>query len=197
METIDEKEEQEEERKEEEEKDEKIVKINGTSNRYQINKLKKEKVEEKIRKSISKFTETFGQELIPPLDNQISLLYKKENNKKEREILFSHLNSKISSYKQQDIDKQIYFPDSFISFDFLLETLLESELKCHYCSHSLYLLYAKVREKKQWTLDRIDNSLGHNIDNVVISCLECNLARRNINKKAFLFTKQLNLVKMA
>jgi len=188
METIDEK---------DEKKDEKIVKINGTSNRYQINKLKKEKVEEKIRKSISKVTEIYGQELIPPLDNQISLLYKKEDNKKEREILCSHLNSKISSYKQQDIDKQIYFPDSFITIDFLLEILLESELTCHYCSHSLYLLYAKVREKKQWTLDRIDNSLGHNIDNVVISCLECNLARRNINKKAFLFTKQLNLVKMA
>jgi hypothetical protein len=50
-----------------------------------------------------------------------------------------------------------------------------------------------VRENKQWTLDRIDNNLGHNEDNVVIACLECNLKRRRTNQSKFLFTKQLKI----
>ena len=59
----------------------------------------------------------------------------------------------------------------------------------------MFLLYDIVREAKQWTLDRINNDIGHNIDNVLISCLECNLKRRRTNKDAFLFTKQLVIVK--
>ena len=27
----------------------------------------------------------------------------------------------------------------------------------------------------QWTLDRIDNNIGHSKENVVICCLKCNL----------------------
>ena len=68
-------------------------------------------------------------------------------------------------------------------------------LKCHYCKENVLIYYDIVRETKQWTLDRINNDLGHNHDNVVISCLGCNLKRRRTNEKAFLFTKQLNLIK--
>jgi hypothetical protein len=43
----------------------------------------------------------------------------------------------------------------------------------------------------QWTLDRIDNNFGHNIGNLVISCLKCNLKRRRINKNSFMITKNM------
>jgi len=68
-------------------------------------------------------------------------------------------------------------------------------LKCHYCNEKTYILYDLVRETKQWTLDRINNDIGHNTDNVLISCLDCNLKRRRTSKDAFLFTKQLTIVK--
>jgi hypothetical protein len=59
----------------------------------------------------------------------------------------------------------------------------------------MFLIYEHVRETNQWTLDRIDNSIGHNQGNVVVSCLKCNLQRRKTNQAAFLFTKNLNVVK--
>ena len=70
------------------------------------------------------------------------------------------------------------------------------KLICYYCNQSTLLLYENVREKKQWTLDRIDNDIGHNENNVVIACLECNLRRRRTNTSAFLFTKQLTIVRL-
>ena len=60
----------------------------------------------------------------------------------------------------------------------------------------MYILYEISREMKQWTLDRIDNNIGHNYDNIVISCLDCNLKRRLKNKDSFLFTKQLKLTRI-
>ena len=63
--------------------------------------------------------------------------------------------------------------------------------KCKECTKR----YSDVREKLQWTLDRIDNKQGHNSDNVLIACLACNLKRKNCNKDSFLFTKQLTIVK--
>ena len=48
-----------------------------------------------------------------------------------------------------------------------------------------------MKQDNQWTLDRIDNYMGHNYNNVLISCLKCNLQRGNINKDKFLFTKEM------
>ena len=41
------------------------------------------------------------------------------------------------------------------------------KLKCFYCKCNLSLLYQDVRQNDQWTLDRIDNTLGHNYNNIV------------------------------
>ena len=59
----------------------------------------------------------------------------------------------------------------------------------------MYVLYENVRESKQWTVDRINNDLGHNIDNFVLACLDCNLKRRCKSVDKFLFTKQLNIIR--
>ena len=73
--------------------------------------------------------------------------------------------------------------------------MVESKMKCFYCRCNMYLIYENVRQMNQWTLDRIDNHIGHNKNNLVISCLECNLKRRNTDKDKFLFTKRLNIKK--
>jgi hypothetical protein len=107
----------------------------------------------------------------------------------------SHIKSKICSYKHQDILKKKLNEAQLIQFDGVIDLLNNSELKCHYCSQEVYILYEKVREMKQWSLDRIDNNIGHNVGNLVIACLECNLKRRRTNKDAFMFTKNMVIVK--
>ncbi len=57
-------------------------------------------------------------------------------------------------------------------------------------------MYDSVREKKQWTLDRINNDLGHHNDNTVVCCLECNLKKGTMNDEKFKFTKQLRIKKL-
>jgi hypothetical protein len=104
------------------------------------------------------------------------------------------LQKKLNSYKQQDIKKN-KTENGLISYEELLEKLVISKLRCYYCKKEALLLYENNREQKQWTLDRLDNSCGHTKDNVVISCLKCNLERRCLNDEKFLFTKQMRLIK--
>ena len=58
------------------------------------------------------------------------------------------------------------------------------------------MLYQNIFEKKQWTLDRINNNQGHNTDNVVISCYECNIKRGNMNSERFKRGKEIKIVKI-
>ena len=110
-------------------------------------------------------------------------------------LLISDLKKKISGYKAQDVRKNVLLPLKFITYEILIQKLVESKLKCYYCLNQMALIYENVRQMNQWTLDRIDNNLGHNSDNVLISCLECNLKRKDMNKDKFLFTKQLKIKK--
>ena len=98
--------------------------------------------------------------------------------------------------KQQDLLKGKYLVKDFVSFKEVIELLNESNMKCHYCACETYLLYEIVRENKQWSLDRINNDIGHNRNNLLIACLECNLKRRRTNKDAFMFTKNLKIVRL-
>ena len=102
---------------------------------------------------------------------------------------------KIQSYKQQDIKKNKFSKENFIKEYQMYEKLVISKLKCHYCKEKTLLMYENKREMRQWTLDRLDNSIGHEKNNVVICCLKCNLERRCINNDKFLFTKQFKLIK--
>lgn len=110
-------------------------------------------------------------------------------------LLKNHIKNKINCYKQQDINKNRFNKLDFVSLEGVYKLLIDSELKCCYCSDEVYILYEKVRERKQWTLDRINNDIGHNNNNLLICCLECNLKRRRTNKDAFFFTKNMVIIK--
>ena len=110
-------------------------------------------------------------------------------------MFVGHIKAKISSYKHQDVVKNKYDPDSIVGFLDVLELVKSCDLKCHYCSREIYILYPHIREATQWSLDRVNNDMGHNVGNLVVACLECNLKRRRTNKDAFMFTKNMKIVK--
>lgn len=105
------------------------------------------------------------------------------------------ISKKVSSYIQQDKKKERN-EESFITVDETIEKLVCSQMKCKYCNTQIKLLYKIIRDDDQWTLDRIDNDRAHTKDNVIVSCLKCNLKRRRIDKDKFEFTRKLNIVKI-
>jgi 5-methylcytosine-specific restriction endonuclease McrA len=113
----------------------------------------------------------------------------------EKKVIMTELKKKRTGYKSQDTKKNIYNETEFICFQDLIELLVCSKLICHYCGHKIFILYENKLDQKQWTLDRIDNNMGHNKDNLVISCLDCNLRRGRLNKDKFLYTKKMNIIK--
>jgi hypothetical protein len=123
------------------------------------------------------------------IDNE----YKPTNN--ENKLILQQIERKISGYRQQDTDKNILDTEKIVNLKHILHSLISCEMKCYYCNCEMLLLYEIVREHKQWTVDRINNDLGHNCDNYLIACLECNLKRRRRSKDAYFFTKNLNIVK--
>jgi len=112
-----------------------------------------------------------------------------------REFVQKEVERKLSGYKNQDTKKNCYDENYFIKYSDTLEKLVISKLRCHYCRCECKLMYENIREKKQWTLDRIDNDEGHNKDNVVICCLECNLKKGTMNDEKFRFAKQMRIIK--
>lgn len=156
--------------------------IDGLSNK----KNKKRKITEKIKnkKVFDKLT-------------QIEYLNKLflEEKYDGMDFLKREVERKINGYKNQDVKKKIFDENKIIKYEECLEKLVISKLKCYYCKSNCLLAYENVREENQWTLDRIDNSIGHNKDNVVICCLKCNLNRRTMNDEKFKFTKQMRIIK--
>ncbi len=110
-------------------------------------------------------------------------------------IAIQLINRKIYSYKSQDLEKNKYNDQETINLKTVLEKLIGCNLKCYYCLEPVQLLYEFVREPKQWTIERIDNNLGHNNNNTEIACLSCNLRRRTMYHERYIFTKQVNIIK--
>jgi 5-methylcytosine-specific restriction endonuclease McrA len=126
---------------------------------------------------------------------EISKLYlnMEDGGIENRSLILKELTSKIAGYRRQDVEKKIFQKDLFVSLEDVVDKLLCSKLKCFYCKRRCELLYKNMYSKQQWTLDRIDNDLGHNADNVVVSCLECNLKRGTMDSDRFKYGKQIGL----
>ena len=112
-------------------------------------------------------------------------------------VIENQIKTKIQGYYQQDIKKNKYDEHKFITFPKVIELLHACENTCYYCREPVLILYEYVRDNKQWSLERRDNSHGHNHDNVEIACLHCNICRKTMNEERYLFTKQLNIIKQS
>ena len=170
----------------------KSIQIEGKRNIDKIDKVEKP---ERTKSKKWEFEEKYYE-----YNNQICLinmLYLQNGTceKHEEEIIKREIKTKITGYKNQDIDKKCINLLKLISLEEVIEKLVESKLKCYYCKEKCLLLYKYVLDNKQWTLDRINNNEGHNNDNVVISCLECNIKRGTMDSERFKKGKSIKIVK--
>lgn len=167
--------------------------IIGQSNRYQIKKLTTER--SLVPKTRKKVTQIGEEQFDHSYEEQFALLENYETTNLSK-VLVKEIETKVNGYKQQDIEKNMWNAEHFITTDHIIHTLQREKLLCHYCRDKMLVLYKNVREPKQWTVDRVNNDQGHNQDNYVVACLKCNLSRRRTNKDKFLFTKQLKIVRV-
>ena len=123
----------------------------------------------------------------------------REEDKNEKEsipFILQQITQKIHGYRSQDQDKKILNTEKFVDLPFVIYKLSQCELCCFYCREPTMLVYEYAREPRQWTLERIDNTFGHNKDNIEIACLTCNLRRRTMYHERYRFTKQMSITKM-
>jgi len=110
--------------------------------------------------------------------------------KKEYE---KEIKKKLNSYRAQDKQKNKFDEEKMITYNQIIKKLYDCQLKCFYCQQNTIILFNKKREGIQWTLERLDNNIGHYDSNTCISCLKCNLQRRTDNYEYFKNGKQLKI----
>lgn len=111
-------------------------------------------------------------------------------------FLSKEITRKVNGYKQQDVKRKLYEPSTLITTNQVRKKLIDETITCTFCNQHVSLLFDTVRDMKQWTLDRIDNNLGHSDQNTKIACLKCNLQRRRQDYNAFHWTKNLSISKV-
>ena len=160
------------------------------------NKSNNSQKQSKTRVKIQNLHSDFSNNIIKNMNNYdeqvkfINKLYLEENFD-EKKFIISELKNKINSYKEQDKKKNLHEIHNLITLDNVIEKLVKSKLKCYYCNKKMLILFDKVRDNNQWTLDRLNNFDEHTDSNTIVCCLECNLQRRRKNSEKFKFTKQL------
>ncbi len=95
------------------------------------------------------------------------------------------IQQKLAGYVRQDERKGRAQPEPPLTVATTLALLEAAAFRCTYCARDMPRVWSKPRDPAQWTLDRVDNARPHQIDNVVPSCMECNLRRRAQSHWAF------------
>jgi len=183
----------------------KTISIEGQHNRYLVKRVNKDKPPEVKKMNIStnleKELNIHKEKIVDHAFQQhiTRVNYLNDTSNIEYKPILQHfqklVQTKMNSYLKQDEQKNRIDEEKPLLLNDIYELLIESHMKCYYCKHEVYIYYEKYRDKSQWTLERINNDLGHFKSNCVISCLECNLQRRNHNMSKFKFTKNLVIVK--
>lgn len=155
--------------------------FNGTNTKYQMKKVSGLQLNEpKVRVG---WTEDLS---LNQLD-QLNLLVTKD---------IKDISTKLNGYRNQDSLKNRLDLETFITVQQTIDLLVQCNLTCFYCKCFTPILYKNVRDGNQWSLDRIDNDKGHSHDNVVISCLKCNLQRKRRSSNTFAMSKQMVLTRI-
>ena len=117
--------------------------------------------------------------------------YQKQYRIKNKEI-------KRKNYYRHKHDKDFYEPKTIYSFlinnakkrnlsvDFSYEKFFDwynvQNCRCYYCKRAISEIKKDTKEKRRQhrlSIDRKDNSVGYNLNNIVLACLRCNMIKGN------------------
>jgi len=158
--------------------------FNGTNTKYQMKKVSG------LQPSEPKVRVGWTEDMLMDQPSQLNLLVSKDIR------LSKDISTKLNGYRNQDSIKNRVDTQTFITAQQTIDLLVQSNLTCFYCKCFTLILYKNVRDGNQWSLDRIDNDKGHAFDNVVISCLKCNLQRKRRSSNTFAMSKQMVLTRI-
>ena len=158
--------------------------FSGTNTKYQMKKVSG------LQPTTPKVRVGWTEDMSMDQPSQLNLLVSKDIR------LFKDISTKLNGYRSQDSLKNRLDTQTFITAQQTIDLLVQSNLTCFYCKCFTPILYKNVRDGNQWSLDRIDNDKGHAFDNVVISCLKCNLQRKRRSSNTFAMSKQMVLTRI-
>ena len=168
--------------------------FNGTNTKYQMKKVSGlQPSEPKVRVG---WTEDNPLDQPSQLNLLVTNLHKLSKDISTKDISTKDISTKLNGYRNQDSIKNRLDAQTFITVQQTIDLLVQSNLTCFYCKCFTPILYKNVRGGNQWSLDRIDNDKGHAFDNVVISCLKCNLQRKRRSSNTFAMSKQMVLTRI-
>jgi hypothetical protein len=95
---------------------------------------------------------------------------------------------KINAYKRQDKSKGRNITSDYVTINDVKQLLFKQEKKCYVCGDNVITKEWQPNCLYQFTLDRIDNKLPHNKNNVLICCEYCNcFGWQNVNTDICLY----------
>lgn len=162
----------------------KKITFNGTNTKYQMKKVSG------LQSNIPKVRVGWKEDMLLDQPSQLQLLVSKDT------CLSKDIITKLNGYRNQDSLKNRLDTQTFITPQQTIDLLVQTNLTCFYCKCFTPILYKNVRDGNQWSLDRIDNDKGHSFDNVVISCLKCNLQKKRRSSDTFAMSKQMILTRV-
>ena len=86
---------------------------------------------------------------------------------------------KIRTCRNEDKYKNREFN---IDKDYIKNLIQETGNICRYCKENIKFEWEEANDRKQFTINRIDNNIGHIKENVEICCLDCNIRLANMTK---------------
>lgn len=117
----------------------------------------------------------------PFIYSQIQPSYHYNRNRKNTDLRETSLGDedeiilhKINSYKSQDEAKGRNITSDYVTINDVKKLLFKQESKCYVCGDNVITEEWTPDCLYQFTLDRIDNKLPHNKNNVLICCHYCN-----------------------
>ena len=126
----------------------KKINITGTSNRYQIKKLTKKSYDKENKKRVETEKWTFSEEHYK-YENQLNMIQDISKNNfnhvdEVSKIAIQQINKKLNGYKHQDVIKKHLNEKDFLTFESIINKMIECELKCRYCKKGIAWQYPLV-----------------------------------------------------